>query len=230
MMTRRLFWLGAAVLLSAAAVVAIAAVLTGEFGETQRRILGTVGLLFGCGSTALAGRACIERRVVVQPAYAAIALACISFAYWTVGIWTGGYESDTLGKIAAILGAWLIALLIVTTLRLLLRAERLRPVFAGTVLTALLAACLGTVVIAADTSTGWQPLLVLVILTVAGYFLVPILQRFTAADTRERPHERVLGVVADAEVVAMRGPRAVRLGSETFSLDEDETIVVRRRS
>jgi hypothetical protein len=54
----RLFWLGAAVLLCIAALVAIVAVLTGEFGETQRRILGTVGLLFACGSTVL---------VVVRP-------------------------------------------------------------------------------------------------------------------------------------------------------------------
>jgi ABC-type lipoprotein release transport system permease subunit len=38
----RLFWLGAAICLSVAALIAIAGVLGGSFGDTQGRILGTL--------------------------------------------------------------------------------------------------------------------------------------------------------------------------------------------
>jgi hypothetical protein len=46
MRIRRLFRLGAAVLFSIAALVAIAAVLGSGFGETQGRILATCGIAF----------------------------------------------------------------------------------------------------------------------------------------------------------------------------------------
>jgi hypothetical protein len=55
MSIRRLFWLGAAVLFSVAALVAIAAVLDGSFGTTQEHILETCGIAFVFGATTLAG-------------------------------------------------------------------------------------------------------------------------------------------------------------------------------
>ena len=64
MSIRRLFWLGAAVLFSVAALVAIAAVLGGSFGTTQENILEMCGIAFVCGAATLAGLACIDRGVI----------------------------------------------------------------------------------------------------------------------------------------------------------------------
>jgi hypothetical protein len=63
MSSRRLFWLGEAVLFSVAALVAIAAVLSGSFGPTQEHILETCAVAFVCGGAVLAGLACIDRGV-----------------------------------------------------------------------------------------------------------------------------------------------------------------------
>ena len=62
MSIRRLFWLGAAVLSSVAALVAIGAVLGSGLGRTQDRILETCGIAFVCGAAALAGYACLVLR------------------------------------------------------------------------------------------------------------------------------------------------------------------------
>jgi hypothetical protein len=64
MSIRRLFWLGAAVLFTIAALVAIAAVLSGSFGTTQEHILETCGIAFLCGAATLAGLAAVDRGVI----------------------------------------------------------------------------------------------------------------------------------------------------------------------
>jgi hypothetical protein len=59
-----------------------------------------------------------------------------------------------------------------------------------------------------------------------GEALTPILERYAAAD--EQPAERVLGVVAGAEVVAVRGrPQTVRIGEQTELLRTGESLLVR---
>jgi hypothetical protein len=69
---------------------------------------------------------------------------------------------------------------------------------------------------------------VLLILALLGEALTPILERYAASD--EAPAERVLGVVAGAEVVAVRGRReAVRVGDRTERLRPRESVLVRAR-
>ena len=58
----RLFWTGAAALLGAAALVAVAAVLRGDFTETDGKILGILATALLAGGVALAGLALVERR------------------------------------------------------------------------------------------------------------------------------------------------------------------------
>jgi hypothetical protein len=74
---RRLFWLGAAVLFSVAALVAIAAVLGGGFGTTQQHILETCGIAFVCGAASLAGLACIDRGVIGPVGWVTVLLAAL---------------------------------------------------------------------------------------------------------------------------------------------------------
>jgi len=111
---RRLFWLGAAVLFSIAALVAIAAVLGANFGTTEWRILGTCGLAFAFGSVCLAGVACLDRGIVRPAAWAAIVLGVASFGLWVFGIWTerGGSGYWQTG---GVLSAWLVVAVFVTT-------------------------------------------------------------------------------------------------------------------
>ena len=87
MSIRRLFWLGAAVLFSLAALVAIAAVLGGSFGTTQEHVLETCGIAFVCGAATLAGLACIDRGVIPPVGWVTAALGIATFAVWTGGTW-----------------------------------------------------------------------------------------------------------------------------------------------
>jgi hypothetical protein len=75
---------------------------------------------------------------------------------------------------------------------------------------------------------GWQLFAVLLILALLGEALAPILERYAA--TEDGPAERLLGVVAGAEVVAVRGRgQAVRVGGRLEPLRTGETVVVRAR-
>ena len=178
MSIRRLFWLGAAILFSIAALIAIVAVVSGSFGQTEGRILATCGLAFVCGSVALAGVACLDRGIVRPAAWAAIALGVAAFAVWTVGVW-GALEGERYGRTAAIVGVWLGVSVIVTTSRLVASSPKLlRTVVPATWVAATVASALGNVMILGRTGRPWKFELVLVILTALGYALIPALQRF----------------------------------------------------
>jgi hypothetical protein len=83
--------------------------------------------------------------------------------------------------------------------------------------------------ILADDDGPWKLVVVLVILTALGYALTPVLQRYWAA--AETPAERLLGSVADIDVVAVRGDgRSVRIGDHAVRLNSGETVVLRPRT
>ena len=60
---RRIFLLGAATIVSVAALVAIGAILNGDFGDTEGKIFATLATAFVAGSAAVAGIACLEAAV-----------------------------------------------------------------------------------------------------------------------------------------------------------------------
>jgi hypothetical protein len=229
MSIRRLFWLGAAILFSVAALVAIGAVL-GDFGRSQERILETCGIAFVCGATALAGFACLDRGVIRPLAWVAIVLGAASFAVWTGGAWKET-SSDEYWKIAGVLGVWTLAALIVTTLRLLASSPRLlSTVVPATWAATGLAAAVATEMILSDDSGPWRLVIVLVILTALGYALTPALQRFWAAAETAPVAERLLGTLGDIEVFAVRGDgRSVTIGSSRTPLGSGEGIILRER-
>jgi hypothetical protein len=100
---RRLFWLGAAVLFSIAALVAIAAVLGGSFGATQEHILEMCGIAFVCGAATLAGLGCIDRGVILPVGWLTVVLGVATFAVWTGAVWQDDV-GDTYWKVAGVLG------------------------------------------------------------------------------------------------------------------------------
>lgn len=232
MSIRRLFWLGAAILFSVAALVAIAAVLGSGFGETQARICGTCGIAFVCGAATLAGIACLERGVVRPVGWVTIALGVAAFAVWTGAAWKDD-TSQGYWKLAGVLGAWTLAALVVTTLRLFTSSPQLLgTVVPGTWAAATLAAAVGTEMILAEDDGPWRFLVVLIILTALGYALTPALQRFSAVgETAPAATERLLGTLGNIDVFAVRGDRrSVTIGSSRARLASSEGIVLRERS
>ena len=230
MSIRRLFWLGAAILSSIAALIAIVAVVSGSFGETEGRILATCGIAFACGSVALAGVACLDRDVVRPAAWAAIALGLTSFAVWTIGVW-GAVDGVGYGKTAGLAGIWLLAALMVTTSRLVTSSPRLlRTVVPATWAAAAVAGALGSVMIIGETGRPWKFELVLVILTALGYALIPALQRFWAS-AETAVSERLLGTLGNIDVFAVRGAgRSVTIGSTSAKLASSEGVVLREHT
>lgn len=231
MSIRRLFWLGAAILFSIAALIAIVAVAGGHFGETEGRILATCGLAFVCGSVMLAGVACLDREIVRPAAWAAIVLGVAAFGLWAVGIWHDGARGVAFWKIAGVVGAWLLAALIVTTSRLVASSPRvLRTVVPGTWAAATAAAVLGSGMILEETGGPWKFEVVLVILTALGFALIPALERFWAtAETAVA--ERLLGTLGNIDVFAVRGGgRSVTIGSTSAKLAASEGIVLREHT
>jgi hypothetical protein len=227
---RRLFWLGAAILFSIAALIAIAAVLGGDFGDTQARILATCGIAFVCGATALAGFACLDRGVIRPAAWVTIVLGVAAFAVWTGAAWQED-AGKAYWKLAGVLGIWALAALVVTTLRLLASSPRLlSTVVPATWAAAVLAAAVSTEMILSEHGGPWKLVVVLVILAALGYALTPALQRFWAAADTPAAAERLLGTLGDIDVFAVRGEgRSVTIGSSRTRLAASEGIVVRER-
>jgi hypothetical protein len=227
---RRVFLLGAAALASVAALVAIVTVLSGDFGETEGKIFATLATTFAAGSALVAGLALLGRRESRLLGYAGIGFALTGFVLWSAQIW-GEFAGDGYWKLVGVLTAWSLAVLIVTTNRLMLSSPSLvRVLYPATGAAAGGAALVVTVMILRESGDGWQLFAVLLILALLAEVLAPILERY--GGSRERPAERLLGVVGGVEVVAVNGgnARLVRVGDASARLDAGESVVVRARS
>ena len=226
---RRIFLLGAPGLVSLPALVAIGTIVTGDLGETEGKIFATIAMTFVAGSTVIAGLACLARGSSRALGVAGVVLACAGFALWTAQVW-GEFDSEGYWKLVGLVTAWSLALLVVTTNRLMTSSPRLlRTVYPATAAAAFGAALVASVLLLLrEQGDGWQLFAVLLVLALLGEALAPILERYAAAE--DRPAERVLGVVAGAEVVAVRGSRqAVRVGERLEQLRDGESVVVRAR-
>jgi hypothetical protein len=223
---RRIFLLGAAALASAAALVAIGAVLNGDFGETEGKIFATLAATFVAGSAAIAGIALLARGASRPLAYAGVFLAVGGYLLWAEQIWAE-HDSDAYWKLLILILTWTLAVLLVSTNRLLIYSERLaRTLYPATAAVTGAAALVATVMLLREEGDGWQLFAVLLILAVLGEVLAPILDRYAA--TADAPAERLLGTVGGASVFAVRGlPRTVRLNGSDVQLRDDEGIVVR---
>lgn len=233
MSIRRLFWLGAAILFSVAALVAIVAVVGGHFGQTEDRILLTCGLAFVCGSVVLSGLACLDRGAIRPVAWAAVASGAAMFAVMDAVVW-GMHVSSTAARAIGILAAWMATVLIVTTLRLVTTSPKLLGTLVpATWAAAVLAGGLGTIMIVRGHSgSGLVKLeIVLVILMLLGYALTPALQRFWAGASSQQVAERLLGTIGGIDVLAVRGAdHSVTIGSTSAKLASGEGIVLREHT
>jgi hypothetical protein len=227
---RRIFLLGAATLVSVAALVAIAAIVNGDFGDTEGKIFATLATAFVGGSTAIAGIACLERSVSRPFGWLGIVLAAGGFLLWTDQIWQE-HDSDRYWKLLGLILIWTLVVLVVTTARLMTRAPQLlRTLYPATAVAAVAAGLTVSAMVVRENGDGWQLFAVLLILALLGETLTPIVQRFMTAPSGGAPTERVLGEIGGALVVAVngrRGERSIRLGDREIPLADDERIVIR---
>ncbi len=223
---RRIFLLGAATLASFAALVAIFAVVNGDFGETEGKICATIAATFVAGSTVIAAIAFLARGASQPIGLIGLALAVFGYLLWAEQIWAE-HSSDRYWEFLGVVLAWTLAALIAMTNRLLLHSPRLvRTLYPATATAAALAALTVTVMVLREQGDGWQLFAVLVILAVLGEVLAPILDRYAAV--ADGPAERVLGTIAGASVIAVRGDRGVvRIGDDEIPLRSGERVVVR---
>jgi hypothetical protein len=225
---RRIFLLGAATIVSVAALVAIAAIFNGDFGDTEGKIFATLATAFVAGSTAVAGIACLERSASRVFGTLGIVLSSLGFVLWTEQIWAQ-HDSAGYWKLLGLLLIWSLVVLIVTTTRLMTRSPQLlRTLYPATAVAAVLAGVVVTIMVLSDNGDGWQFFAVLLVLAVLGVTLTPILQRYVSTPPDTEPAERVLGELGGVVVVAVRGAgRSVRLGDRDVALEDGERVVIR---
>ena len=226
----RIFWIGAAVVLAAAALVAIAAILRGDFSDSDGRILVTLAALLYTGGAGLAGLVLADRGPAraLGLAVAGFAPVCLAIVAWA--IWSFVFEGE--GSEMPNQLAWssvlvLLAGLISETGLLLARRPGLQLLAGGAGALASLSAAISVVGIwdEPEGDAFIKLVAVLWILTLLAYFLVPVLQRFTSAGAT--PDEvRVLAVEGDVELVATRAPGARAIDAR---LEPGERFVLRRR-
>ena len=228
---RRIFWIGAAAILIAAALVALAAVVQGDFSNTDGRILVTLAAILYTGGAALAGLALVDRGPArplgwLLTAVAPVCLALIAWAVWSFAFDGGGNETADKLAWSAVLA--LLVGLIATTGLLLARRRALVGLAAASGGLAAAAASLSIAGIwtEPDSDASTKALAVLWILATLAYFLVPILQRFSAVGAEETA-VRVLAELDGVELVASRG----RLeGIEVERPSPGERLALRRRA
>ena len=223
----RVFWIGAAAILVSAALVALVAVLRGDFSDTDGRILGTLAAALLAGSTLVAGLALVERGSRLL-GWSAVALALPAFGLIAYAIWDfvfdGEDEEWTWGWLGILV---LLAALIATTSRLLARSQRLVRLATATGALAAAAAAVSFVAIRSDDpgDTIGRVVAVLWILTGLGFLLVPVLQRFAAAG-HVADEARLLAELDGVELVATRtSSTAIDPG-----LEPGERLLLRRRA
>src|SRR5262245_40919962 len=124
MSLRRIFLLGAATLVCVAALVAIVAIVSGDFGDTEGKIFATLATAFVAGSAAIAGIACLERSVSRPLGALGVGLALFGFILWTDQIWAE-HDSGRYWKVLGLILIWTLVVLVMTTTRLMTRSPQL---------------------------------------------------------------------------------------------------------
>jgi hypothetical protein len=223
----RAFWIGAAGVVVAAALVALVAIVGGSFSDTDARILVTLAALLYAGGTGLAGLALSDRRLARSLGQLVAVASPIGLALMLWGIWgiVDEGDNDPQWKLAWSSVLVLVTGLIATTALLLARRPKLvKLAWTSGALAAFAAALSVGGIWGGDSDDSFLKLLAaLWILAVVAYFLVPILGRFSSA-APAAPELRVLAELDGVELVATRSESGLDV-----RLAPDERLQLRRR-
>ena len=219
----RVFWAGAAAALVVAALVALLAVLRGDFSDTDGRILGTLAALMLAAGTLISGLVLVDRDQALLGRLAAavspIGFGLIVYAIWDF-VFEGGGDSWRLGWLGILL---LVALLMATTARLLAESPSLTPLaYAAGVLAAAAAAVSAYAVWDQGSDELGKLLAVLWILAGMCHLLIPIVERFRGPAID--PSVRVVATLGDVELVIARSNNGL-----VVELAPGERLLLRKR-
>jgi hypothetical protein len=255
MSLRRLFWIGAATLLGVAALTGIAAILRGDFNDTDARIVGTSFSLLIGGSSGVLGIALGERRHL-EPLGVLIAVAAsIETILFLVAIWSNS-DSSTLGRWVGTAGVLLLAQLLLTGQALILRGSS--PLLLSLTGAAVVIASAITISAFWNENVGdarGKAIAVFWILAIVGFLATPIVnklsQEASLEDARqdrpgavEIPQDSTsIAVIGDVEVVAAPsgttqdlvigvedGRLTIRFGGGRRQLEAGDQIQLRPRT
>lgn len=242
---KRVFWIGAAGLLGLAALIALVAVVRGRFTETDGQILASLGVLFVTGSCVIGATALLDRRQAIELAWAAIAIAAVSFPVIVSFLWRD-FQGDTHERLFGSAWVLLTAAILFTTGRLLLRAEHLRILwYVQLALFTFVGAMLLGFIWSDDASEGLGKLVAAVaILASLAWFLTPVLQRLQGVSgpspaPGDNEHMVIAAGGIELVVAPSTGPLSIRAdgntlvitrGGETTRLGDGQSVVVRRSS
>ena len=228
----RIFWIGAAATLVAAALIALLAVVRGELTDTDGRILLSLTAVLYTGSAAIAGLSLADRGPARPVGWIVTGVAAVCLVLAVVAIWSFVWESDDDDPARAAWSAVLcVAAGLIVSIALLLagRTRLLRLAIAAAGL-ATLAAVLS---VAAIWIEEWDPLVKLLaacwILAGLAFLLIPILLRFSTAG-HETGVERLVASLDNVDLIAIAGrpsPGDVRVDARRSS---GETLVLRRHA
>lgn len=226
----RVFWLGAAAILVAAALISLVAVLRDSFSETDGKILGTLGSLLYTGAAALAGLALVERGPARWLGRAVVALSAIAFVLLAAAIWelTGG-DGEWTWRLALSGALYLLAGLVATTELLLTTRPALQRLGGAAGVLAAIAVTFTLVPIWRDEEPGGtlaKAMGVAWILAALAYLLGPVLGRWSSVGETVT-HDRVLASLDGVELVATREPGDALVVTERPR--PGERLVLRRR-
>lgn len=188
---RKILLLGVAGLLCIAALLAIAILLIGRFGDTESRIMGTTILLAGYGLLSLPGVILLDQSRGRPLADTAIGLSAVAAALALLSIW-GFSDSEPVGKSVA--SATILALAAAQTAALVARRKPTDPLlthrlFTASCVTAAIASSAGVLLIWTQPGEGVYGRLIaaLVILDLLLVALQPI-SAAVAKPPRAGPH------------------------------------------
>jgi hypothetical protein len=194
MKRRRILLVGVAGLLCASALLAIAILLVGRFGDTEQRIVATTLLLAGYGVISLPGVVLLDRGRCRTLAEGAIGLAVAGAGLAIVSVW-GFSDTDAVGK--SVGTTTILALAAAQTAALAARRTKRDPpavvqLFVASCVTATLAAGGAVALIWTQPSTGFYPRLLaaLVVLDLLLVALQPLTGAISAGRRHAGPRQR----------------------------------------
>jgi hypothetical protein len=228
---RRLFWRGAATLLVIAALVALAAVIGGDFDETDGEILATLGLVLLAGGVALAGLGLHEQGKAAPVSIAILVTAPIAFLLLVTDIWRG-FEGDDMGRWAGTAIVVLVASGVIGSSLLMHRSAAFTWLVWGEAAALAAAVAITLLLIWADNSGDGAAKLAVAcwILAILGWVLIPVLQRSSPPAAAPRVGEQILATLADVDLVITSDPQQGDLVVRGFSqLDPGEHVALRLR-
>jgi len=210
MKRRRILLFGVAGLFCAAALLAIAILLIGRFGDTEGRVIGTTLLLAGYGVVALPGAILLDQGRDRPLAEGALGLAGLAAALAIISVW-GFSDVENVGKSVGTATILAVAAAQVSALEARRKEPEppiVRRLFAASCVTATIAAGVAVVLLWTQPSVNLYARLLgaLVVLDL----LLVALQPLTAALASDQPHRVGTGT---PERRATGGARAARAAS-----------------